>query len=626
MDDADTVYDGSDHSPVGVAATTLANIVDPVFTVTDERLTYANPAAKSVLELPADIVGTHPAEVLGEQWQVLEDEINETTVDTVANSSLEIDGYRARIHRGEDGTTIVLHQADETPLDVDRAVKTRAIDEAPVGFSLSDPSKEDNPLVYINNAYERMTGYSADDVLGRNCRLLQGPDSNPMAIATMRAGVEEERPVTVEIKNYRKDGTPFWNEVTIAPVRDETGTTTHYVGFQNDITARKEAEFALKERTEELEYFLDRLEGLIQDITTTVAGSTSRSDLEDMVCDRIREEEAYEGAWIGERNPATDTLEVRANAGIDPESLSVDADHPSARSLRTESVVVGVEDGWTHVAYPLEYNGVEYGVLTVSSDVEREVDERERIIMSALTRAIASGINARETSRMLATDAVVAVEITIADPALAPVVISRETGGNLEYRRSVHRTGDDTASLFTATGSSGAELEAVGETIDGGLNVLVERDDRTLIELTTDDDLVSWLSERGIMVRSIEATDGRAQVVLEIPHSTNVRSVVEAVESRYDGTDVLSFRQHERGGETREEFAAHLEETLTDRQFASLQRAYLGGYFEWPRPTTGEELAASMDVSRPTFHEHLRSAEAKLCEAFFGDEHSGESP
>ncbi|MFP9061072.1 bacterio-opsin activator domain-containing protein [Natrialbaceae archaeon A-chndr2] len=623
MDDVDATHGKGESVPQRGVTAALEYVADPVFTVEDGTIIYANERAKNALELPGDVIGTEASNALEPIWSNLETEIAETTIGTVRNVDIDVEAFDARVHRGHDGATVTLHSHDdETEFeDVDRAVKTRAINEAPVGFSLSDPHMEDNPLVYVNSAYEELTGYPGDEVVGRNCRLLQGPESDAAATDEMRAAIDEERPTTVEIKNYRKDGTEFWNEVTVAPVRNSAGEITHYVGFQNDITQRKETQFALQERTDELEYILERVEGLIQDVTTAVAGSISRSALEQSVCERIAAESPYEGAWVGERNPATDVLEVRATAGVDPEDVPVDADHPSAVSLETESVVVETYGGMTQAAFPLEYNGVEYGTLTVCSDQNHEVTDREEVILSALARAVASGINARETSRMLATDAVVAVELDLTDPALVPVALTTETDCQLEYRRSVHRTGDDTASLFTATGIATEDLQRVASTLeDADLEVLVEREDSCLIEFHSDDDFVRWLSERGILVQSIEADSGRARVTLEIPHSTNVRGVVEAVQSKYDGTDVVSFRQHERGGDTQEEFAASLEGKLTERQFASLQRAYLGGYFEWPRPTTGEELAQSMGVSRPTFHEHLRSAEAKLCQAFFDDE------
>ncbi|MFP8956009.1 bacterio-opsin activator domain-containing protein [Natrialbaceae archaeon A-CW3] len=618
MSEPDTGGSGSGATP----AVALEYLVDPVVAVRDDTVVFANDAARRVLELPDDVVGTPPEDAFDEHWERLAGEIEETMLGTVRHVSLDIEGYDGRIHRGDTGVSIVLQRFEPAePVDVDRVVKTRAIDEAPIGFSLSDPDIEDNPLVYVNPAYEELTGYDATDVVGRNCRFLQGPDSNAAAVESMRTAIEDERPVTVEVKNYRQDGTEFWNEVTIAPVRDEQGTVTNFVGFQNDVTARKEAQLALQERTAELEYILERVEGLIQDVTAAVAGATTRSDLEAAVCERIAAEPAYDGAWVGERDPARDVVTVRATAGVDPATLSMADDHPATGSLRTEAVAVSTIDDRTHAAFPLTFNGIEYGTLVVCSPEVREVDEREQLILSALARAVGSGINARETSRMLATDAVVAVDIEITDPALPPVAISADTGGHLEYRRSVHRTGDETASLFTVTDASVEALETSGDSLENvSLEVLVERDDRTLVELHHEDDIVRWLSDRGVMVQSIDATDGSARLTLEIPHSTNVRSVVEAVEARYSGTDTISFRQQERSGASQEEFAASLEADLTERQFASLQRAYLGGYFEWPRPTTGEDLAQSMGVSRPTFHEHLRTAEAKLCRAFFGDD------
>ncbi|WP_049923195.1 bacterio-opsin activator domain-containing protein [Halopiger djelfimassiliensis] len=613
--DAERGVGDGDATP---AATALEHVVDPVVAVANGRITYANGAARDAFDVP-DGRGHDPA--LLEEWDSIAAAIDETTVGTAR--AVELDGEcDARVHRGPDGATITFESVEDTePTTSDRAVKERTIDEAPVGITISDPGRDDNPLVYVNDAYQRITGYGFDEVVGRNCRFLQGEDSDEDAVAEMAAAIDEQRPVTVELKNYRKDGTEFWNEVTIAPVRNDRDEVTHYVGFQNDVTARKEAQLQLERRTDELEYILDRVEGLVQDVTDAVAGATDRPGLEAAVCDRIAAESAYDGAWIGERNPATGTIEVRTSTGVSPEHVPSDAGHPAAETLASDSVAIDTVDGRTHAAFPLSYNGIEYGVLTVCPDCDRAIDDRESVILSALARAVASGVNARETSRVLETDAVVAVELDLTDRAVAPVALSRETDGRLEYRRSIHRRNDETASLFTVTGIDADELAAAVDSMpDVDCRVVVERDRECLIELTGEDDPIAWLSERGVRTRAIESEDGRARLTLEIPRSANVRSVIEAIEDRYEGTDVISFQQRDREGETREEFAARLDAALTDRQFAVLQRAYLGGYFEWPRPTTGEELAETMGVSRPTFHEHLRTAEAKLCRAFFGDE------
>ncbi len=615
---------GGAEAPPSSAAAALEHVVDPVVIVADGRITYANGAARDAFELGTDDSDdSHPGTVL-DGWKTLEGAIDETSVGTARRVELEGSKYDARVHRESDAATVVFQPDLETEsTKSDRVVKDRSIDEAPVGIAISDPDRDDNPLVYVNDAYQEITGYSYDDVVGCNCRLLQGEGSDEETIAEMAAAIDEDRPVTVEIKNYRKDGTEFWNEVTIAPVRNDEGEVTNYVGFQNDVTARKEAELALERRTEELEYVLDRVEGLVQDVTAAVAGATDRSTLESAVCDRIAAEPAYDGVWIGERNPATERIEVRANAGEAPAELSADDDHPAATAIRTESTATDAGDGSTIAAFPLVYNDIEYGVLTVRTATDRPIDDREAVVLSALARAVASGVNARETSRVLATDAVVAVEVDVTDAAVAPAAVSAAADCRLEYRRTVHRTDDRTASLFTAIGPDASEAalaDALAARTDLEWQVVVERDGECLLEVSGGDDPVAWLSDRGVRVQAIESEDGRARLTLEIPRSADVRSVVEAIEDRYDHTDVVSFRQRERDGDTREEFAVRLEEELTERQFAALQRAYLGGYFEWPRPTTGEELAETMGVSRPTFHEHLRTAEAKLCQAFFADQ------
>ncbi|MBX0284936.1 PAS domain-containing protein [Haloarcula salinisoli] len=127
-------------------------------------------------------------------------------------------------------------------------LKERAMDEAPVGILISDPDQHDNPAVYVNDQFTEMTGYPEADALGRNCRFLQGERTDPEPVAELRAAIDAERPVSVELRNYRRDGTEFWNRVSVAPIRNSEGEVTNYVGFQEDVTERKEHELELKLR------------------------------------------------------------------------------------------------------------------------------------------------------------------------------------------------------------------------------------------------------------------------------------------------------------------------------------------------------------------------------------------
>ncbi|QZX99206.1 PAS domain S-box protein [Halobaculum rubrum] len=123
----------------------------------------------------------------------------------------------------------------------------RAIDAAPLGVTLADMRRDEEPLVYVNDAFEDLTGYCEAESIGRNCRFLQGDETDPETVAKLRAAIEAEESATVTIRNYRADGTPFWNRLTIAPVADSGGTVTHYVGFQTDVTERRDVESKLRE-------------------------------------------------------------------------------------------------------------------------------------------------------------------------------------------------------------------------------------------------------------------------------------------------------------------------------------------------------------------------------------------
>ncbi len=125
-------------------------------------------------------------------------------------------------------------------------LRDRAIAAASNAIIITDPRAMDNPIIFCNPAFETITGYSPEEVIGRNCRFLQGPDTDPTAIEQLRHAVRNSLECQVVINNYRKDGTPFWSELTISPVRDSFGQVINYIGVQSDITRRKQAEEKLK--------------------------------------------------------------------------------------------------------------------------------------------------------------------------------------------------------------------------------------------------------------------------------------------------------------------------------------------------------------------------------------------
>jgi PAS domain S-box-containing protein len=115
----------------------------------------------------------------------------------------------------------------------------RAAEATSTGILVTDNTAPDNPIIYVNPYFQKLTGYSADEIIGKNCRFLQGPESDKVMVRKIHDAIQAKVDFSGEIVNYRKDGTVFWNHLTISPVKDSAGQTPFFVGIQQDITAQK---------------------------------------------------------------------------------------------------------------------------------------------------------------------------------------------------------------------------------------------------------------------------------------------------------------------------------------------------------------------------------------------------
>ena len=114
-----------------------------------------------------------------------------------------------------------------------------AVERSRMPMLVTDPRQPENPIVLANRAFLALSGYDPSEVIGRNCRFMQGPDTDSEAIAQIREALRTETEITVELLNYRKDGSTFWNELLISPVHNDDGTLLYYFASQKDITKRR---------------------------------------------------------------------------------------------------------------------------------------------------------------------------------------------------------------------------------------------------------------------------------------------------------------------------------------------------------------------------------------------------
>ncbi len=151
---------------------------------------------------------------------------------------------------------ITEHAKSEAALSValsENAILVAAVANTTAGVMISDPNQRDNPLIFVNRAFSQLTGYNQEEVIGRNSRFLEGAKTDPLASEAIKQALREVKPIRAEILNYRKDGSTFWNDLSITPVLDDRSLVVYWVGVQTDVSEQKMASLALRRERDRLQ-------------------------------------------------------------------------------------------------------------------------------------------------------------------------------------------------------------------------------------------------------------------------------------------------------------------------------------------------------------------------------------
>ncbi|EMA00811.1 hypothetical protein SAMN05443574_101232 [Haloarcula vallismortis] len=355
-------------------------------------------------------------------------------------------------------------------------------------------------------------------------------------------------------------------------------------------------------------------------VSEALAAAATGEGIATTVCDHLTEAAGFEFAWLAERTG--DGLTPRTTAEIS--EAAVDRQIQEHIESVTAPLGVGdvrvVDDSAGPVALvPLVRENTVSGVVGVAAD--EGLTDTERAVLSALGVQVGHAQVAAERKRLLLADTVTELEFHCGDERAFTAGASEALRCTVELSGVVPVAGQSLLYYLMVDGTSADAILSYADDDDGvaDARLLEEHSDGVLLEVVVTDTPALQLVESGGRIRSVTATDGVATIAVELPSEADIRPTVNAVTDAYPETSLAAKRETERPAETNTGFRDRLSGTLSDRQETVLQAAYHSGYFEWPRGSTAEELADSLDISSPTLHNHLRKAQQKVLTAFFDD-------
>ncbi|KAB1186940.1 MULTISPECIES: PAS domain S-box protein [Haloferax] len=515
---------------------------------------------------------------------------------------------------------------------------------------------ENQHFVMVNESYQEMMGYDRSEMIGEHCSLVVGEDIAREAAARRQSMRDDENHETLEARIERADGSHFFAESKFTRLQtlgeDERGDGSFVgsVGVVRETTERREYERTLERQRKQLAALND-LNGVIRDVTDAVIAQSTREEVESVVCDRLADAETYQFAWIGELDRSLDTVQIKATAGCEPiegVELSLETELRGGggyaalvdEALRTQTVqyrrgddedrdgelttasneanalfheLLAETNVESSVAIPIVHDETVLGVLMISTDRPDAFEGDEQAAIDHLGSIIGHALASIERKRALMSDEV--IELNFRTQNLSNSLgHSFDMEGEISIEETVE-TGDGNYTAYgTVTDDAIDTLDAIIEATPNWKQLTVRNSENGVNSFEvrlSEPPITSAVAAQGGEIIEARIVDGTVHLGFHLPPGADVRTVIELVESQYPEIEMVSRKQVKRANPHLEDV---LTEKLTDRQHSTIEACYHAGFFEWPRNSSGEEVAESLGISPPTFHQHLRAAERKVFE------------
>ncbi|WP_338729381.1 bacterio-opsin activator domain-containing protein [Haladaptatus sp. DJG-WS-42] len=417
----------------------------------------------------------------------------------------------------------------------------------------------------------------------------------------------------------------------------------HTVAAFRDRQKSDERAQAHEHRVDEQARDLERaatLNAIFGAVGEAIVTASTLSELSEAVCESFEAAKPYVFAWLCRYDDATSTLDVVSQAGIasdygeqftsadrTPNLMETLAATVTAENEATvENVLDSAEwrterkDALTHgfnsvVAIPIGTGEQTTHVLFVHVATAHSVTDTELTAFSNLGQLIGHGFQTVVRAGRQLTDERVEIEVHTADERLLCNRLSAKLNCRMNIEGILSQAEGQTVAFVSFVDidpdsilETATEMENVVE-----LGLISASDSVCLFEMRfSEPALIEILDAHGAVLKEMGTQHGQSHILIDVHPDVSVREIVDAIKRAYPDTTLAARRDHTTPRQTRHTFYALLEAELTEKQLTALKTAYLGGFYEWPRVTNGEELAATLDISAPTLQYHLRAAERKL--------------